>query len=283
MENQFNKKIKCIRTDNAGEYLNGSFAKICKQAGIRHQTTVPYSPQQNGLAERTNRAITERARSILYHMHVEPKWSAEAMYIAAYITNRLPCAAHPDKTPFQICFGKRSNVKEMHVFGAIEYAYVDKTRRKKLNKKAFRCMFPGYSDDVKGYRVWNIDSQRVEITRSAQFQKNPKTQYLDVNYNYDKDIPSRNVNRDDDQETVIMMQPVKHTVEPMDVDDAGFNSPIMNETDADMLPVNQEQAIVPRGHILILMDVQYSDQLGPIPSLAVKIHKPWFLMKLRNQ
>ena len=69
----------------------------------------------------------------------------------------------------------------------------------------------------------------------------------------------------------------------MDVDDAGFNSPIMNETDADMLPVNQEQAIVPRGHILILMDVQYSDQLGPIPSLAVKIHKPWFLMKLRNQ
>nr|CCA28261.1 AlNc14C1838G13080 [Albugo laibachii Nc14] len=92
-----------------------------------------------------------------------------------------------------------------------------------------------------------MDSQRVEITRSAPFQENPKNQYLDVNYNYDSDIPSRFVNRDDDQETVIMMQPVEHNLELMDVDDAGFNSSIINETDADMLPVNQEQAIVPRG------------------------------------
>ena len=46
VENQLDKKIKCIRTDNGGEYLNGSFSKTCKQAGIRNQTTVSYASRK---------------------------------------------------------------------------------------------------------------------------------------------------------------------------------------------------------------------------------------------
>ena len=87
MENQLSKKIKCIRTDNGTEYVNRRFSSGCRKSGITHQTTVPYSPQQNGLAERMNRALTERARAMLSHMQVDKIWWAEAMNTAVYVTN----------------------------------------------------------------------------------------------------------------------------------------------------------------------------------------------------
>ena len=101
MENQFDTKIKCLRTDNGKEFINKKMGMICSNAGIIHQTTIPYTPQQNGLAERMNRTIVERARAMIEHMQVDPEWWAEAVNTAVYITNRLPCAAHPDSTPFR--------------------------------------------------------------------------------------------------------------------------------------------------------------------------------------
>ena len=174
VENQSTKKIKCIRMDNGGEYIIHSLAKICKQAGIRHQTTFPYSPQQNGLAERMNKTITERATSMNHHMHVDQKWCVEAMNTAAYITNRLSSASHPDKTSFQICLGHRPNVEGMRVFRVFGNPHIDKYSRKKLEKKTFPCMFLAYSDDVKGYNVWILNANRLQLTRSAQFQEIPQ-------------------------------------------------------------------------------------------------------------
>ena len=60
-----NKKIKCLRTDNGGEYTDGEFLVFCKQEGIQRQFTVAYTPQQNGVAERMNSILTERIRAML--------------------------------------------------------------------------------------------------------------------------------------------------------------------------------------------------------------------------
>uniref|UniRef100_A0AAV1V209 Polyprotein n=1 Tax=Peronospora matthiolae TaxID=2874970 RepID=A0AAV1V209_9STRA len=89
MENQLNNKIKCIRTDNGGEYINNRFTENCRKAGIVHQATVPYSPQQNGIAERLNLTLNERARSFFNYMQVEKKWWAEAIITAVFVTNRF--------------------------------------------------------------------------------------------------------------------------------------------------------------------------------------------------
>nr|CCA24520.1 putative polyprotein [Albugo laibachii Nc14] len=227
--------------DNGGEYIIHSLAKICKQAGIRHQTTFPYSPQQNGLAERMNKTITERATSMNHHMHVDQKWCVEAMNTAAYITNRLSSASHPDKTSFQICLGHRPNVEGMRVFRVFGNPHIDKYSRKKLEKKTFPCMFLAYSDDVKGYNVWILNANRLQLTRSAQFQESSKTKYIDVN-DFDDD--------QDDPDTNILMPPVNHSVEPMNVnkvDPPEFSPNTMDDTDTLMIPASQQQAIVPRG------------------------------------
>ncbi|CAI5728478.1 unnamed protein product [Peronospora effusa] len=146
MENQLSKKIKCIGTDNGTKYVNRRFSGVCRKSGIMHQTTVPYSSQQNGLAERMNRTLTERARAMLGHMQMEKIWWAEAMNTAVYVTNRVPWASHPTKTPFEFIFGKGPDLSEMRVFGSKGYAHVDKSNRTKMTKKAIRCIFLGYSD-----------------------------------------------------------------------------------------------------------------------------------------
>ena len=61
---QIGKKLKCIRTDNGGEYC-GPFDVYCKQQGIRHEKTPPKTTQLNGLAERMNRTLIERVRCML--------------------------------------------------------------------------------------------------------------------------------------------------------------------------------------------------------------------------
>jgi len=66
VERETKKKIKCIRTDNGGEYI-GLFDAYCKEQGIRHQFTPPKTPQLNGIAKRMNRTIVERVRCLLSH------------------------------------------------------------------------------------------------------------------------------------------------------------------------------------------------------------------------
>ena len=66
VENQTSRKIKVLRSDNGGEYTKGEFVDFCASEGIRHEFTVPYTPQQNGVAERKNRAIVGAARAMLH-------------------------------------------------------------------------------------------------------------------------------------------------------------------------------------------------------------------------
>ena len=64
VENQLDRKIKMIRSDRGGEY-ESPFAEICLENGIIHQTTAPYSPQSNGIAERKNRTLKEMMNALL--------------------------------------------------------------------------------------------------------------------------------------------------------------------------------------------------------------------------
>jgi transposase InsO family protein len=65
VENQTEKQIKVLRTDNGGEFCGNEFEEFCKKCGIARQKTTPYTPQQNGVAERMNRMLMEKARCML--------------------------------------------------------------------------------------------------------------------------------------------------------------------------------------------------------------------------
>ena len=67
MENQTGKKIKVLRSDNGGVYTSHAFDEFCRQEGIKMQLTVPYTPQQNGVAKRKNRSIVGATRAMMHY------------------------------------------------------------------------------------------------------------------------------------------------------------------------------------------------------------------------
>ena len=99
MENQTEKKIKVLRVDNGGGFCSKEFEEFCKKCGIAQQKTTPYTPQQNGVAERMNKTLMERARSMLSGAGLGQEFWAEAVDTACYLVNRSPSSALEDKTP----------------------------------------------------------------------------------------------------------------------------------------------------------------------------------------
>ena len=67
VETETSLKVKCLRSDNGREYIDGGFSEYCAAQGIRMENTIPETPQQNGVAERMNITFNERARSMRLH------------------------------------------------------------------------------------------------------------------------------------------------------------------------------------------------------------------------
>ncbi|XP_039313822.1 uncharacterized protein LOC105196674 isoform X3 [Solenopsis invicta] len=99
--------------------------------GIKHQLIVPYTPEQNGVAERTNRTIVEKARCMMQDADSNEKMWAEAVNTAVYLKNRSPHKAVKGKTPQEIWTGEKVDLSHLKVFGCIGYVHVPKIQRNK--------------------------------------------------------------------------------------------------------------------------------------------------------
>ena len=100
---------------------------------------VPYSPDQNGVAERMNRTLLESARSMMVHPGLLDKFWAEAVDCVAYIRNRTPTSAIKcNKTPLEFWSGRKPDILHLKVFGCTAYTHAPDTQRQKLEKKAMK-------------------------------------------------------------------------------------------------------------------------------------------------
>ncbi|KAH9769617.1 hypothetical protein KPL71_012080 [Citrus sinensis] len=115
MENQTEKRLKRLRTDNGLEYCNKDFENFCKSKGIARHRTVRNTPQQNGLAERINRTLIEKVRCMLLNANLSKHFWAEAVNTAAYMINRSPSSALDFKTPQEVWSGKPPNLSNLRV------------------------------------------------------------------------------------------------------------------------------------------------------------------------
>lgn len=135
--NEAGRSIGTLRTDNGGEYLSRESEDYLKEKDIKHKLTVPYSPQQNGVAERMNRTLVESARSMIAHAKLPNMYWAEAISTAVYLRNRMPTTAIKEtKIPYEKWCGREPNVSHLRVFGCMAYAHVPNSERRKLDKKA---------------------------------------------------------------------------------------------------------------------------------------------------
>ncbi|KAL4116577.1 hypothetical protein PRIC2_012029 [Phytophthora ramorum] len=170
-ENQWGERIKYLRSDNGTEYANKEMDKMCALNGIVHQKTVPYSPQQNGVAERMNRTIMEKARGMLYYKGISTMWWAEVVSTSVYLINRSTTSTHSSMTPQELAFNDKPRLDHLRVFGSVGYAHVNKAKCIELEPNSFKCMFLGYAENSKGSRVYDLESNKVKVTRSVKLDE----------------------------------------------------------------------------------------------------------------
>ena len=155
VERSTNQKLKALRTDNGGEYMSTEFQTYLKKEGVRHELTVPKTPEQNGVAERMNRTLAEGVRAMLADARLPHGFWAEALSTAVYLRNRSLAMAVKGMTPFEAWTGENPHVEQLRVFGCAAYAHVAKDDRKKFDVKSRKCILLGYGTETKGYRLYD--------------------------------------------------------------------------------------------------------------------------------
>lgn len=175
-ENETGCKVKILRSDNGREYLSSEFDLFLKQNGIVHQTTVAYTPQQNGIAERANRTLVEMGRCMLEESKLPKSLWSEAVNTATYLRNRAPTKVLQGKTPYECWFGWKPSVSHLKAFGCDAVALQKQKNLSKFMPKGRKLIFVGYSNQSKAYRLYDSQRRAIVISRDVKFFENSLTE-----------------------------------------------------------------------------------------------------------
>ncbi|GJS54234.1 putative RNA-directed DNA polymerase [Tanacetum coccineum] len=116
VENQLGKTIKAIRLDRGGEYIRQGFKDYLKACGIVQQLTPPYIPQHNGVSKRRNHTLLDMVRSMMNLTTLPLSFYDYALESATRILNMVS-TKKPDKTPYELWYGKIPNLSYLKAWG----------------------------------------------------------------------------------------------------------------------------------------------------------------------
>ena len=160
-----------VKIINGGEYEDKGFKQFCAVNGIKMQKTIPGTPQQNGVAERMNKTLNKRARSMRLHAGLPKTFWADAVSTGAYLINRGPSVPLGHRLPEEVWSGKEVNLSHLKVFGCVSYVYIKSDARSKLDAKSKKCYFIGYGDEAFGYRFWDDQNRKIIRSRNVTFNE----------------------------------------------------------------------------------------------------------------
>ncbi|GJY52573.1 zinc finger, CCHC-type containing protein [Tanacetum coccineum] len=141
---------------------------------ISHETTAPYTPHQNGVAERKNRALKEMVNSVLSYSGLSEGFWGEAMLTACYLLNRVPNKRNKT-TPYEIWYKKRPNLSFLRAWGCRAVVRLPDPKRKTLCEKGIDCIYTEHSKAYKFYVIEPNDYVSINSiieSRDAIFDEN---------------------------------------------------------------------------------------------------------------
>ena len=183
VETQTGKRLKKLRVDNGKEYVNKAMEDYLQEEGILLETTAPYSPAQNGIAERLNRTLVERARAMLIAKSLPKFLWAEAIAYATYLKNRSPTRALKEPiTPEEAFFGQKPDVSVIQEFGTNCWVLIPDEQRGKLDAKSAKRIFIGMADGSKAWRYYEPRTRYIGKSRNIIFETptHPTTTASDI-------------------------------------------------------------------------------------------------------
>ena len=144
---------------------------ILRDGAVVEQST-PYTPDQNGAAERSGRAISERARTLLMEANLPKHLWCEFVLAAVYLLNRTPCESIDWKTPFEMLYKRKPWLTGLRILGSLVYVLV-KHGIPKLDKFEPKAQL-GYLVGIEAsniYRIWMPMTNRVIRSRDVRIDE----------------------------------------------------------------------------------------------------------------
>lgn len=192
LETQTGLTTQRLRCDNGSEYINAELQSFLKDKGIKLETSVRYTPEQNGAAERLNRTLLDKVRPMLSDADLPKYMWAEALATANHVRNRSPVSGQA-KTPWELAFGNKPDVSYFRAFGCRAFVHTPKQLRDKLARMSEPGRFIGYPFGTKGYKIL-LDDARIVVSRDVTFaemsdkQSKPHIDHLDSDEEDDEPV-----------------------------------------------------------------------------------------------
>lgn len=195
IKTQFQANIQILHTDNGREYFSTILGSYLTNHGIVHHSSCVDTPQPNRIAERKNKHLLEVARALTFTMAVPKTFWGEAVLTATYLINRMPSRVLNFKTPLDTLknlypLSKLFCSLTPKVFGCVAFVHIHNQNRGKLDPRALRCVFLGYSPTQKGYKCYHPPTRKFFVLMDVTFFENtsffPKTS-LQGKTRHDKD------------------------------------------------------------------------------------------------
>ena len=164
-------RVPCaIRADRGTEFVNEALKNWCHSQGIELQVTAPYSPSQNGVAERMNRTLVELARTMLTAAQLPEFLWEPAVAHAAYLRNLSYTKSRAKATPYQLWRGRKPSVTHLREFGAPVWVLLQGQRiQRKMLPKSLRRAYVGFDEGSKSIKYYNAATRTILTLRNFCF------------------------------------------------------------------------------------------------------------------
>uniref|UniRef100_A0A803M4N9 Integrase catalytic domain-containing protein n=1 Tax=Chenopodium quinoa TaxID=63459 RepID=A0A803M4N9_CHEQI len=167
VENQFSSFVKTIRSDNGTEIIQDACSVLFSDKGIVHHRSFPGVPQQNSRVERKHIHLLETTRALKFHASLPIRFWGDCLLAATYLINLMPSSVLHWKTPYEVLMKKLPVYDHLRVIGCLCYA-AHKTSDK-FARRAKKCIFLGYPYGQKGYKLYDLESRKIILSRDVIF------------------------------------------------------------------------------------------------------------------
>lgn len=138
----------------------------CNDEEITREVVPPYTPQQNGIAERKNRTIMNMVRTMLKGKNLPKELWGETVSTAAYLLNRCPTKKLEKITPEEVWSEFKPSLSHLRIFGSVAFRHILGQLRKKLDDKGEKLLLVGYHP-TRGYKLFDMSSKRIVVSQDV--------------------------------------------------------------------------------------------------------------------